>query len=102
MWTGASHYLDGFFHRSDDESCDDEDDDNGEYSTMSSPTGHSSSGTKRRSKPRNGKHPTHVDMTPPDKLLKKSERKATKYAKNKKRVSGPNFSSRVSSFIFLA
>ncbi len=36
----------------------------------------------RKHKTKNGKYP--VDMTPPDKLLKKSERKAKRYTKEKK------------------
>lgn len=75
-----------FFFRSDVDSCDDEDDDGNDIAV---PYTEQATKKSRRNKKSSKNMSNHVDMTPPDKLLKRAERKAKKYAKDKNKVHHP-------------
>ena len=65
------------FHRSDEGTVENAEDETPRTSRPSSRRR-----KHRKHKVKNGKYP--VDMTPPDKLLKKAERKAKRYTREKK------------------
>ena len=73
--------------RSDDDRDDYDDDDISDDDEDVTPrTSRSHHTSRRKKRVKNGRVSTTVDMTPPDKLLRKSEKRAHRYSKSPKKV----------------